>query len=84
MVGFTNEILKELGNKALCSEVIISGGVKSFLDGHFLMSKLQCRSIYGQGSAMLERARNSYEQLHNYIEGQVRGLELANAYLRVK
>lgn len=84
MVGFTNRILKELGKKALCRQVIISGGVKSFLDGYYLISKLQCRSIYGQGSAMLERARNSYEQLRQYIEGQIKGLELAYAYLRVR
>ncbi len=84
MVDFTNRILQELGEKALCRQVIISGGVKSFLDGYYLTSKLQCSSIYGQGSAMLERAKDSYGQLHSYIEGQIRGLELANAYLRVR
>lgn len=84
MVGLTNQVLSELGKKTLCKEVIISGGVKSFLDGHYLMESLQCKSIYGQGSAMLERARNSYDELQEYVAGQIKGLELAKAYLRVK
>lgn len=84
MVELSNQVLKELDSKALCKEVIISGGVKSFLDGHYLMESLSCRSIYGQGSAMLERARNSYDELQEYVAGQIKGLELAKAYLRVK
>lgn len=84
MVDFANQALNDLGEKALCREVIVSGGVKSFLDGYYLTSKLQCKCVYGQGSAMLERAKNSYQQLHAYIEGQIRGLELANAYLKVR
>lgn len=84
MVELTNRILKELGSKALCKEVIISGGVKSFLDGHYLMESLRCNSIYGQGSAMLERARNSYDELQEYVAGQIKGLELSKSYLRVK
>lgn len=84
MVELTNRVLKKVGKKALVKEVIISGGVKSFLDGYYLMNKLHCRSIYGQGSAMLEHAQHSYEQLREYVAGQVRGLELAKAYLRVK
>lgn len=84
MVDFTNRALKELGKKALCREVIISGGIKSFLDGYYLTKKVNCNAIYGQGSAMLERAKNSYEQLQEYIAGQIRGLELSNTYLRVR
>ncbi len=84
MVEFTNQILKELGKKALCREVIISGGIKSFLDGYYLIRKINCNSVYGQGSAMLERARTSYESLREYIEGQIKGLELANVFLKLK
>jgi isopentenyl-diphosphate delta-isomerase len=84
MVTFTNDVLKELGKKALCKEVIISGGVKSFLDGYYLMNTIRCKSIYGQGSAMLERAKESYGQLAEYLESQVKGLELAKSYLRVR
>lgn len=84
MVLMSNLILEELGNKAACRNVIISGGIKSFLDGYYLINKIRCASVYGQGSAFLEYARNSYEELHHFIDGQIRGLSLASAYLRVK
>ncbi|GIV34826.1 MAG: isopentenyl-diphosphate delta-isomerase [Chitinophagales bacterium] len=84
MVNFTNQILQQLGKKALCREVIISGGIKSFLDGYYLINRLQANSVYGQGSALLEHARNSYEQLRQFIAGQIKGLELAYAYLKVR
>jgi len=84
MVDFTNRILKELGKKALCREVIVSGGIKSFLDGYYLISKLNCTGIYAQGSALLAYARDSYEPLREFIASQIKGLELAFAYLRAR
>lgn len=84
MADFVNQISSELGDKALCQEVIISGGIKTFLDGYYLINKVNCNSVYGQGSAFLERAKNSSEQLYEFIKGQIEGLELAHAYLRIK
>lgn len=84
MVGMTNKILEELVDKVLCKQVIISGGIRSFLDGYYLTNKINCQSIYGQGSAFLEHAKESYERLREYTDGQIKGLELAQAYLKVK
>ena len=68
----------------LCKQVIISGGIKNFLDGYYLINKLALPCIYGQASAFLKEARGSYEELYAYIDAQIQGLELANAFLRVK
>lgn len=84
MVEYTNTVLENLGSKALCKQVIISGGVKSFLDGHYLMQKTNCAAIYGQASAFLKHATSSYEELEYYIEKQLQGLALAKAFLTVK
>ena len=84
MVDFTNKILEELGDKMRCRQVIISGGVQSFLDGFYLTKKLNLNGVYGQASAFLRHARGPYEKLHEYVESQVRGLEIANAFLRIK
>lgn len=84
MVDMTNLVLEELGDKALCKEVIISGGVKNFLDGYYLINKLQTNCVYGQASAFLRHARGDYETLHQHIDAQVQGLELANAFLKVR
>lgn len=84
MVLMTNQLVNELGEKIKCKQVIISGGVKNFLDGYYLINKLALPSIYGQASGFLKHATGSYEELVSYIEMQVKGLELAQAFLSVK
>ncbi len=84
MSGFANQVLQKLGDKALCQQVILSGGVKNFLDGYYLMEKTNCKAIYGQASAFLKHAASSYEELEYYIEKQLQGLALAKAFLTVK
>ncbi len=84
MVFMTNQIIEELGNKVQCRQVIISGGIKRFLDGYYLINKLNLSCIYGQASEFLKHARGSYEDLYNYVDTQIQGLALANAFLKVR
>ncbi len=84
MVEMSNQIITELGSKLSCKQVIISGGVSGFLDGHYLINKLALPSIYGQASAFLKHARGDYEDLHKYVASQIQGLTLANAFLKVR
>lgn len=84
MVTLTNSLLAELGDKVACRQVIISGGIQHFLDGYYLMEKLNTDCIYGQASAFLRHAQGDYEQLRIYVEAQLRGLELAKAYLTLR
>jgi len=84
MVNMTNEILADMGDKAQCKQVIISGGVKTFLDGYYLTEKLNTTCVYGQASSFLQHARGEYQELKDFVDSQVQGLELAKAFLRVK
>lgn len=84
MVGWINRITIEKKGHLHCQQVIISGGVRDFLDGYYLMSKCVLPSIYGQASALLRVAQESEKALHDYLEAQIRGLEMATAYLRIK
>lgn len=84
MVSFTNQIIEELGDQVRCRQVIISGGVRNFLDGYYLINKLNLPCVYGQASGFLQHARGDYGQLHDYVKAQVQGLKLAQAFLRVK
>ncbi len=84
MVTFTNQLILELGEKMLCKQVIISGGIQHFLDGYYLINKVQLPAVYGQASSFLKHARGSYEELYQYVEAQVQGLELATAFLKVR
>ena len=76
MVEFTNQLVDELGDKIRCRQIIISGGVRDFLDGYYLIQKLKLPTVYGQASAFLRHAREDYETLQKHIEGQLRGLEM--------
>lgn len=84
MTFLVNELLEELGSRAICRQFIISGGVRTFLDGYYLTQQLNAPSIYGQASSFLRHARGSYEELQAYVASQIEGLELANAFLKVK
>ena len=84
MVDMTNAIVAELGDKIRCRQIIVSGGIQDFLDGFYCIKKLKLPAIYGQASAFLKHAQGDYSDLKAFIEMQIRGLELAEAFLRVK
>lgn len=84
MVRFVNEYVLSSHQNIACKQVIISGGIRNFLDGYYLISKSKLPAIYGQASAFLEYARNSYESLYKFVDSQVKGLQLARAYLKIK
>ncbi len=84
MVEMTNTLVADLGDQCKVSNLIISGGIQSFLDGYYLIQKSKIPAIYGQASAFLEHARGDYETLRLYIMAQIKGLEIAFAYLKLK
>lgn len=84
MTGFINRILSNKKAGFKCMKFIISGGVKDFLDGYYLMNKLKAPSIYGQASVFLLHAKKDYSSLYNYIKSQIDGLSLAHNYLNLK
>lgn len=84
MVTFINEIIEENNGNLNPKDYIISGGIQNFLDGYYLMNKLNANSVYGQASALLKYAEKSYDELHQYIESQIEGLKLSQAFLKVK
>lgn len=82
MTEMVNTIVKE-GN-VQCKNIIVSGGIKSFLDGYYLIQKSLLPAIYGQASGFLKYAKEDYEQLREYTQQQVKGLELAYAFLKIR
>lgn len=83
MVEMVNTILT-VSNKYACQNFIISGGVKSFLDGYYLTEKINATAIYGQASALLKYAKDDYDLLCEYLELQIRGLAMAKAFLKIR
>jgi isopentenyl-diphosphate delta-isomerase len=83
MVDMVNHIL-ESETGISCRQLIVSGGIKTFLDGFYLVKKSRLPAIYGQAVAFLEHARENYEKLQAYVSYQVKGWQLAEAYLKPK
>ena len=83
MVGFVNDIVDN-EKDIQCKEVIISGGIRNFLDGYYLTQKCKIPAVYGQASALLQHARNGVEELELFVENQIKGLQFAASYLKIK
>lgn len=84
MLAFANPIQKSLGTQSKVKAWIISGGVSDYLDGYYLTQKSAVPSVYGQASGFLKYAQGSYEDLQAFVQSQIRGLELAHAFLTVR
>ncbi|WP_116127730.1 isopentenyl-diphosphate delta-isomerase [Lewinella sp. IMCC34183] len=82
MVRTINGLVDTEGKEVRCGHLIVSGGVQGFLDGYYLTELSRLPAIYGQASAFLRHAQADYGSLQRYVTLQLRGLELARAYLR--
>jgi isopentenyl-diphosphate delta-isomerase len=82
MTAWAMDAFAGLQDKALCRQVIVSGGIADFLDGYAQISRLPVPAVYGQASAFLKHARGDYETLQGFIAQQIRGLGLAYALLK--
>lgn len=84
MLEFYNTLIKEMGSSNHGANVIISGGVKHFIDGYYYINKIQAPAVYGQASPFLKHARGSYEELKQHVELQLEGLKMAYNYLTLR
>ncbi len=78
MVQFLNEI------PVRDQEFIISGGIKTVLDGYALKSTLKAPSVIGMASSFLAPAMDSYESLQNHFISLKESLLTARGVLKVK
>lgn len=82
MVKSVNRLLQEI-EEPNCRQLIISGGLKSYLDGYHLISLSQLPAVYGMASAVLKHATGGYNELRTYLENQLKALRLAKQYLKI-
>jgi isopentenyl-diphosphate delta-isomerase len=76
------EILNALPTRK--KEIIISGGIKTMLDGFELKSRLKANSVIGMASAFLNPALHEYETLRTYFLRQREALLTAKSLLDPK
>jgi isopentenyl-diphosphate Delta-isomerase len=63
--------------------LIISGGIKNYLDGYYFIKTSPIPAAYGMASGFLKHARDSYSTLSDWAKSHIDGLKMAHAYLRV-
>ena len=67
-----------------CKQLIISGGIQTYLDGYYLITKSQLPAIYAQASAFLRHSQGEYEPLRKFVAGQIEGYKMAHTFLKVR
>jgi isopentenyl-diphosphate delta-isomerase len=82
MIDFVNDIVRS--EEIECKEIIISGGIKSFLDGYYYTGKIGLPSIYGMASEFLKYAMGDFAKLEEFILKHIEGLKMAKAFLTIK
>jgi len=82
MLDWANELQAEIDCK--CNTIIVSGGVKHFLDGYYYTQKSNYKNtLYGQASGFLKHAMGDYKELRNHVRLQVEGLQMSHALLTI-
>jgi isopentenyl-diphosphate Delta-isomerase len=91
LVGHTADEMLDVVNDIVstnkphqCKQIIISGGIRSFLDGYYYISKSLLPSVFGQASNFLRFARGDYNDLSLFVSDQIKGLKFAQAFLKPK
>lgn len=56
MVGFYNKLTTEMNETNYGADIIISGGVRDFMDGYYHTQRINANAIYGQASAFLKQS----------------------------
>ncbi|HKJ41916.1 MAG TPA: hypothetical protein VKA27_07460, partial [Sunxiuqinia sp.] len=82
MVQSVNRLLQEI-EEPQCRQLIISGGIKTYLDGYYLVSVSQLPAVYGMASAVLRHATGNYSELKHFITNQLKAYRLAQNYLKI-
>ena len=82
MVNSVNRVV-ENNSEISCRQIIVSGGIKNYLDGYFYISKSKLPAIFGMASQVLKHATGDYQTLKTFIENQVTAYRFAENFLKI-
>lgn len=82
MLDIINDMVFD--HKVQCKNLIISGGMKDFLDGYYFTRKSLLPAAYGMANTLLQHAMVSKEDLFNFIKAEVEGYKFASRFLTIK
>jgi isopentenyl-diphosphate delta-isomerase len=94
MIEILAKLLKQKDLSLLtCKNFIISGGVKNYLDGFYLLELFkkelgvkaqEVQMVYGQAKPMLDHASEGFAELEKFIQSQMQGFMMAKQFLTLK
>lgn len=82
MVEIVNEIVMD--HRVHCTQLIISGGIKNFLDGFYFTQKSSLPALYGMAGVVLQHAISSKQDLFDFIKAEREGYRYAQAFLKIR
>jgi isopentenyl-diphosphate Delta-isomerase len=82
MIKDIRHILEE-GTETKTPALIISGGIRNYLDGYYYIRISPIPAVYGMASGFLKHARDNYSTLRDWTKSHIEGLKMAYAFLRV-
>jgi isopentenyl-diphosphate delta-isomerase len=82
MLEIINSIVQE--QPVHCKQLIVSGGIKNFLDGYYYLQNAAIPSVYGMAGVVLEHALVSKENLFHFLKAEKEGFAFASKFLRIK
>ena len=83
MVDLINEMVTK-GEQPSCNQLIISGGIRDYLDGFYLTQKSVVPAIYAQASLFLSHSRGDYSRLQQFTAAQIAGYNMARSFLTLR
>lgn len=81
MMSHIIEIYNNDKKNVKCESLIVSGGIRSFLQGHYLTQNSPLPAVYGMASPFLKRASVGLDETREFVKQQISGLKMANAFL---
>lgn len=84
MLTHVNRILVSKNVSIRCRSFIISGGIRSALQAHSLLSRCTGEAVYAQAKPFLDHARGDYERLRKFVLDQLLELEMTRRFLSVR
>lgn len=82
MVNWANQLIAE-GTEINAKQIIISGGVKNFLDGYYYVHLCDLKSSYAMASGFLKYALEGEDALDQFVQLQLKGYDMAQAMLSI-
>jgi isopentenyl-diphosphate delta-isomerase len=77
MLAFSTQIMADPSIQVKTQHLIISGGIKSYLNGYRLVQQSPLPAVYAMASGFLAHARGDYPGLQAFVKAQLDGLAMA-------